>query len=425
MPQCQPSTNAATGSAVPDVKPPSAQQQKILAFPYSRYDAIICDGAIRSGKTSLATVAYVDWAMREFDGKDFIFLGNSVGAVRRNVILPYEGLAYARRRYKMDYNASSSVLTVSKGKRRNRFYVFGANNVRSYQAIQGMTAAGCFVDEAALLDQMAVDTATGRCSVEGARLFFNTNPSYPSHWFKREWIDRADELNALYLRFTMDDNPSLSDKVKEQYKRRYRGVFYDRYILGLWVVAEGLVYQFDSPDEFTASDKEAAGDGKGEWAISIDYGITNPFAAILWRVTPSRAYAVREYYFDSRALGRRRTDREHYEAVEQLAEGLPVYDLVVDPSANSFKEEAWRAGRFNVYDADNAVIDGITLTDQMLHDGSIKIGEACVNTIREMGLYRWNNKAQKDEVIKEDDHAMDAMRYMAQTRLKFMLRGYA
>lgn len=413
----------------------SEQQKKILAFPYTDYDYIICDGAIRSGKTSLIMVAYVDWAMRNYNEQDFIIMGNSVRTVERNIINPYTALAYTKKRYDAEYKRGDHVLTVKAKDRTNRFNVFGANNEKAYEAVQGLTAAGALIDEVALCNERAFNTAIGRLSVDGAKTFFSTNPSYPLHWFNQDWILKAEELNALYLPFTMDDNPSLSDDTKERLKRQYHGVFYERYILGKWVVAEGLVYQFDDPSEYTCSSDEAWGwiedregnikPGNGYWYISIDYGITNPFAAILWRVTPEKAYAVKEYYFDSRKLNRRRTDREHYEAVRELAGDLLIQEIIIDPSANSFKEEIWRDGRFDVTDANNSVSDGIPVTDQMLHDGSVKISEECTNLLKELQLYRWDDKAVGDKPIKEYDHACDALRYMCNTVLRFDLRDYA
>lgn len=408
----------------------SDKQLKLLAFPYSKYDAIIADGAIRSGKTSIMTVSYVRDAMERFNNQDFIILGNTVRTVERNVIDPYKELGYVKKRYKVDYNRGRHVLTVKNGIAENRFHVFGGNNERSYEPIQGMTAAGCLVDEVAICNKKAVDTATSRCSVDGSLLWFNCNPSYPTHWFREEWILDAKAKNALYIQFTMDDNPGLSDKVKERFNRQYRGVFHDRYIKGLWVVAEGLIYQFDSPDEYTVPHDEALGiatNEKGEeyeqggrWFISIDYGITNPFAAILWRVKDGKAYAVDEYYFNSRKEGRRKTDSEHYKSVVDLAGKRSIQAIIIDPSANSFKEEIWRGNRFDVYDADNSVIDGIRITDEMLHDGRVKISETCSNTIVEMQQYRWDDK-KNDTPIKENDHALDAVRYMCNTVLKYDL----
>lgn len=403
----------------------SEKQKKVLAFPFSKkYRHLICDGAIRSGKSSFMSVSFAEWAMREFTGQNFILMGFTIGSMLRNVIDPMLGMAYMRRRYKMRYFPSKSVLVIERDGRRNQFFVFGADNKRSFEKIQGLTAAGCLVDEVALCDRQAVDMALSRCSVEGSRYFFNCNPDNPNHWFYRDWILKAESHNALHLHFMMDDNPSLADEVKERFESQYHGVFYDRYIKGEWVVAEGLVYQFDSPDEYTVSHEEAIGDRKGRYFLSIDYGITNPFACLLWRIRDGRAYVVDEYYFASSEQGRRRTDSEHYEAIEKFAKGYNIEAIVIDPSATSFKEEIWRHGRFDVYDADNSVLDGIQVTDQMLHDGSVKISETCSNLLSELQVYRWDDKSAKDAVIKENDHGADAARYCCATVLKYELPGY-
>lgn len=400
----------------------SEKQLDVLAFPYSSYQTLICDGSVRSGKTASMSVAFVTWIMENYDGKDFILLGNTVKAVTRNVVNAILGTKWLRERYSMEYSAGNAVLTISKGSVTNKVYVFGANHARSYEPIQGMTAAGAFVDEAALCDREAFNQALARCSVPGARFFFNCNPAYPTHWFREEWILRARERNALHLHFTMDDNPSLDADTRRRYETMYSGSFHDRYVKGLWVVAEGLVYQLDGVD-YTCTREEAL--GQGEWYVSCDYGITNPFCALLWRVTNDRAYVVDEYYFDSRREGRRKTDAEHMDAVERLCAGRNIEALVIDPSATSFKEEVWRRGRLDVWDADNAVIDGIAVTDQMLHNGAILICDECVNGIAELGMYRWDDKKAKDAVIKEHDHFCDAMRYMAYTVLRDALKGWA
>lgn len=401
--------------------PLSEKQRKILAFPYSKYQALICDGSIRSGKTSLMTVAFIDWAMREFDRRKFIILGHTVGSAVRNVIDPYLAMTYSAK-YRVEYAAGTGILTVEGGGRKNIVHVFGADNSRSFEKIQGMTAAGLLVDEVTLCDREAVLQAMARCSVAGSRYWLNCNPDNPRHWFYTEWVLRAAEMNALHLHFTLADNPSLSDEVIQRYERQYHGVFHDRYIKGLWVVAEGLVYQLDGVD-WRIPESEAGGEGR--WFVSCDYGITNPFAALLWRLTPDCAYIVDEYYFDSRKEGYRKTDAEHYEAIERLCLGKPIESIVIDPSASSMKEEIWRHGRFDVYDANNDVLGGIALVDQMLHDGTIKVSEACHNTIAEFGLYRWDDKKAQDAVIKENDHGMDAIRYGAATVVKYEVRGYA
>lgn len=411
------------------------KQKKILAFGYSKYDALICYGAIRSGKTSLMMVAFVDWAMREFNGKRFGICGKTVKSAIENVISPYLAMTRTKEMYSTKFNRSTGLLTITRNGRTNVFEVFGGRDESSYTLIQGRTLAGVLLDEVALMPQSFVNQATARCSIDGSRLWFSCNPESPRHWFYTEWVLGASRKNALVLHFELEDNPSLSERIIERYKSMYHGVFYDRYIKGLWVIAEGLVYQFERESEYTCTSKEAHGwienertgerrEGAGAWYISIDYGTINPFAAILWRVTPDRAYAVDEYNFDSKAEGRRRTDSEHYDAVLRLASGRPIDGIIIDPSASSFKEEIWRNGTFNVIDGDNDVLNGIRVTDQMLHGGEIKISESCSAMIAEMGLYRWDDKAGKDQVIKENDHAMDSMRYMANTVLKYELRRY-
>lgn len=403
----------------------SEKQKKILAFPYSRYDALIASGAIRSGKSSLMTVAFIDDCMRRYNGQRFGICGKTVGSAIENVITPWVAMARTKKRYRVRFSRSSKLLTVTRGNVTNVFEIFGGKDEASYMLIQGRTLAGVLMDEVALMPRSFVNQATARCSVDGSRLWFNCNPESPRHWFYQEWMLGAKAKNALVLEFELRDNPSLSEHIIERYESMYNGVFYDRYILGKWIIAEGLVYQFDAPGEYTVTRDDAIGDGRGAFYLSIDYGITNPFACLLWRVTADTAYIVDEYYFASKEQGRRRTDAEHYDALEKFAKGYPIEAIIIDPSANSFKEEIYRRGRFSVYDADNSVLDGIQVTDQMLHDGAVKISESCENVLKEMQLYRWDDSAAKDAVIKENDHAMDAMRYQCNTINKYNLIGYA
>lgn len=412
----------------------SDKQKKILAFGYSKYRSLICYGSIRSGKTALMMVAFVDWAMRNFNGKRFGICGVTVGAAVANVIDPYLAMSYVRKKYSADYVSSTKLLTVTCGNVTNTFEIFGGKDEASYKLIQGRTLAGVLLDEVALMPRSFVYQATARCSVPGSKLWFNCNPDSPRHWFYLEYILGAAEKNALVLHFELTDNPSLTEDIIHDYQTSYHGVFYDRYIRGLWVVAEGLVYQFESESEYTCTDEKARGlytdkngnerEGDGIWYISLDYGITNPFCAHLWRLTPTTAYLCDEYYFASREQGRRKTDAEHADSVEELAGDRIIEYVVVDPSANSFKEELWRRGKFSVVDADNSVLDGIQVTDQMLHDGSVKISDRCVNTIQELGLYRWDDKSTKTQPIKENDHAADSLRYQCNTVNKYQIAGY-
>lgn len=234
----------------------SFKQKKILAFPYSNYDALICDGAVRSGKTSIEVVAFMDWAMREFNGQRFGICGKTVGSAVENMVTPYISMHYAKKRYTLHWRRSQKMLEVRRGRRVNYFEVFGGKDESSFALIQGRTLAGVLLDEVVLMPESFVNQALARCSVEGAKFFFSCNPGNPNHWFKQEWIDRRKDHNALYIHFEMTDNPGLSEKTLALYQSTYTGLFYDRYVRGLWVPAEGLVYQYfaSHTDEFLIDD---------------------------------------------------------------------------------------------------------------------------------------------------------------------------
>lgn len=234
----------------------SQKQKKILAFPYSKYDALICDGAVRSGKTSIMVVAFIDWAMREFSGQRFGICGKTVKSATENMITPYISMYYAKKRYTLRWRSSKQILEVRRGRKVNFFEVFGGRDESSFTLIQGRTLAGVLLDEVVLMPESFVNQALARCSVEGSRTWFSCNPDHPKHWFKENWIDKREEHNALYLHFEMTDNPSLSAKKLAWYQSTYTGVFYDRYVRGLWVAAEGLIYQYfaNHTDEFLIDD---------------------------------------------------------------------------------------------------------------------------------------------------------------------------
>ena len=386
----------------------SEQQKKILAFPYSGYDAMICDGAVRSGKTSIMTVAFVDWAMREFSGQRFGICGKTVDSATKNIIVPYISMRYAKERYTLHWRRSDKLLEVKRGAVTNWFEIFGGKDESSFMLIQGRTLAGVLLDEVALMPESFVNQALARCSVDGARLWFSCNPDNPNHWFYTNWIQRRRERNALYLHFSMEDNPALSEKTLERYRSMYSGVFYDRYIRGLWVVAEGLVYTMFNKDFHVVQPIPRPYD---RYYISCDYGTINPTSMGLWGRANGRWYRMREYYFDSRKEGRQRTDEEHCAELEKLAADLHITAVIVDPSAASFLEVIRRHGRYRVEKASNAVLDGIRNVATRLQCGDIFICSNCADCIREFGMYRWDEKATTDRPIKENDHSMDDVRY--------------
>lgn len=392
--------------------PISDKQKKILAFPYSRYDSLICDGAVRSGKTSIMMVAFIDWAMREFSGQRFGICGKTVDSATKNIIVPYISMSYAKKKYTLRWRRSDKLLEVKRGSVVNWFEVFGGKDESSFMLIQGRTLAGVLLDEVALMPESFVNQALARCSVDGARMWFSCNPDNPNHWFYVNWIKRCSERNALYLHFTMPDNPSLSEKTIARYEAMYTGVFYRRYIMGEWCLAEGLVYDF-SEANITDEVPEA-----GEYYISCDYGTLNPFSAGLWCVNHGRAVRVDEYYYSGRDKQYQLTDEEYYAEVEKLAGDKNIRHIIVDPSAASFIACIKKHGRFSVRKAKNDVMYGIRLTSAMLRAGAIKIGSDCGDAIREFGLYRWDEDSTDDKPIKENDHAMDDIRYFCATVLR-------
>ena len=398
-------------------KPFSRKQKQLLTWwlPESGvagHDGIIADGAIRSGKTVCMSLSFVIWSMDSFNGQNFAMCGKTVGSFRRNVLSVLKQMLPARG-YRLQDKRSENVLVISRGAVTNFYYVFGGKDESSQDLIQGITLAGVILDEVALMPRSFVEQACARCSVAGSRLWFNCNPESPEHWFKKEWIDKLGEQNMLYLHFTMEDNLSLAEEIKARYRAMFAGVFYRRFILGEWCMAEGLVYDFDR-ERHTAEELPTS----GTWYISCDYGTLNPFSAGLWCVNKGKAVRVKEFYWSGREKNKQLTDEEYYQKLEELAGDRVIQNVIVDPSAASFIACIRRHGRFSVRKAKNDVLYGIRLTAAMLRCGVLKIGTGCTDAIREFGLYRWEEKGEVDRVVKENDHAMDDIRYFCATVLR-------
>lgn len=377
-------------------------------------DAIICDGSIRSGKTVSMAVGFILWSMSRFNGQTFGICGRTIQSLRRNVIIHLSD--WVPPDLHIDEKQQEHKLIVSDGcGRENVYYLFGGRDESSYTLVQGITLAGALLDEVALMPQSFVEQVTARCSVDGSKLWFNCNPGGPEHWFNKKWVLAAKEMNALHVHFTMSDNLSLAPKIRERYERMYTGVFYQRYILGLWVLAEGLVYDFGEAN-ITDDCPEGA-----EYYISVDYGTRNPCSAGLWSVTGDKAVRIKEYYYSGRESNRNKTDEEHCDAIEDLARGYTIKRVIVDPSAASFITSL-KKRKFKVLAANNNVLDGIRRTATYLKDGNIKIHRSCVDSIREFGLYCWDEKKNDDSVVKENDHAMDDIRYFCNTIMRYKVK---
>ncbi len=374
------------------------------------YEGILCDGAVRSGKTVCLTVGFFLWSMAGFEGETFGICGKTVASVRRNIVVNLQkwlgGVLDIRE------NRGENKLTVTDARgRKNTYYLFGGQDESSAALIQGITLAGVLLDEAAIMPRSFLEQACARCSVSGSKLWFSCNPESPEHWFYKDWVCKAEEKNLLRLRFTMDDNPALAPSVRQRYEKLYTGVFYRRFVLGQWCMAQGLVYDFQKERHVVQNAPE-----RGRYFLSVDYGTQNPFSAGLWCVVGDKAYRLREFYHSGRESGQILTDEEYHEKLEELAGAYPVERVVVDPSAASFIATLRRHGRFRVRRAKNAVLPGIRLVAQYLRDGRLLFLDCCRDTIREFGLYRWEEG--RDVPVKEHDHAMDDVRYFCATVLQ-------
>lgn len=407
-------------------KPFSKKQKKVLTWwlpisPVCDKDGIIADGAIRSGKTISMCLSYVIWAMESFNGQNFGMCGKTIGSFRRNVLF-WLKLMLRSRGYKVIDQRADNLVTITKGSTINYFYIFGGKDERSQDLIQGITLAGCFFDEVALMPESFVNQATGRCSVDGSKFWFNCNPDGPYHWFKVNWIDKQIEKNLLYLHFTMDDNLSLTEKIKARYRSMYSGVFYDRYIKGLWAIAEGIIYDMFSQKEHVVDVCKLKAEGlrfTGEKYVSIDYGTQNPTAFLLWeKATNKNWYCTKEYYYSGRETGVQKTDLEYAQDLKEWL-GMNQIKVIVDPAAASFIAQLNKFG-FTVLKAKNDVLDGIRLVATLLTNKTIFFDQSCSNIIKEFGSYVWDKKATEkgeDKPVKEHDHAMDSIRYFCMTIL--------
>lgn len=403
----------------------SKKQMQALSWwcrgsPYEKYDALICDGAIRSGKTVCMSISFIAWAFYRFNNSSFALCGKTIRSIKRNVIsviIP----TLLEMGFKCNEKVSQNLIEINYRGRFNKFYLFGGKDESSASLIQGMTLSGVLFDEVALMPKSFVEQAIARCSVEGSKFWFNCNPEYPGHWFFREWILEHERKRALYLHFKMEDNPSMKPHMLKRYRGLYSGTFYDRFIEGKWVAAEGVVYPMMSNHENFIDVPNFVFE---RYSISCDYGTVNPSSFGLWGQYQGVWYRIKEYYYDSRKIGVQRTDEEHYQALCELADGVNVDTIVVDPSAASFITLIKKYDRFKVLPAKNNVVDGIRQVSSALKRGEIKICNTCNDSIREFGLYRWENSTNKDVPVKENDHAMDDIRYFVTTILLAQNDGF-
>ena len=421
-------------------KPFSIKQKKILTWwtdksPVKDKNGIIADGSIRAGKTLCMSLSFALWAMAKFNGQNFIMAGKTVGAFRRNVLFWLKLMLQAQG-YKIKDRRADNLVEISKGEIINYFYIFGGKDERSQDLVQGITAAGVFLDEVALMPQSFANQALARCSVKGSKYWFNCNPEGPNHWFKVEWIDKAKEKNILHLHFTMDDNPSLDEDTKERYRKMFVGVFYQRFILGLWVLAEGIIYHNFDKDKHTIDEKELP-NNFDFYYVTSDYGITNPQVFLLCGIKYIKGiphlYLINEYYNTGTKKNKYgqeekivKTDTLFLEDYKNFIGDLSIRKTIIDPSATSLIN-LFKENNIKVKEADNTVVDGINLVLNWLEEGRIHIvAKRCPNIIKEFFSYIWDEKAQErgeDKPVKTNDHALDALRYLLMTVFPVKKKG--
>lgn len=397
--------------------PFSHKQMQVLTWwcassPEKMKNGIICDGAVRSGKTLCMSISFISWAFHAFSDTSFALCGKTVTSLRRNVITPLLP-QLSQLGFSCDYKVSRSLIEITRDGVTNRFYLFGGRDESSASLIQGMTLGGVLLDEVALMPRSFVEQALARCSLEGATFWFNCNPEHPYHWFYREWIQKAAQKNMLYIHFKMTDNPSLSNAVICRYKNLYSGAFYQRFVEGRWVAADGLVYPMFRTERHIKELNAPA----SAWYLSCDYGTVNPFSLGLWGRGDDGWYRVAEYYHSGRDTGVQLTDEEYYGELCALAGDRNIEALIIDPSAASFIETVLRHGRFRVVKAENDVVAGINRVCRALKEGDIYFSASCRDTIREFSVYRWDDSLRRDAPKKENDHAMDDIRYFVSTVL--------
>lgn len=426
--------------------PFSKKQLQLLTWwvdnsPVSNFDIVIADGSIRSGKTVSMALSFTLWAMSSFNMQNFAICGKTIHSARRNVIQPLKQMS-ASRGYEIRDVRNENLLIIShkeNGKEVvNYFYIFGGKDEGSQDLIQGITLAGIFCDEVALMPESFVNQATGRCSVTGSKMWFSCNPSNPNHYFKKGWIDKAIEKRILYLHFTMEDNPSLSENIKKRYENMYAGVFRKRFILGLWVTADGLVYSMFDPEKHV----EEYNADYDRLFVAGDFGIYNAttFGLYGFSKRERKYHLIQSYYHSGREAESQltqadldsgqtfssvlqKTTKEYANDLVNMIRGQNIEYIILDPSAAAMIVELQKhpyivRKQIPIIPARNDVTLGISFHAELLTEGRFTLDPSNTHDIDEYFSYSWDAKASErgvDQVVKDNDHCMDRNRYACLT----------
>lgn len=362
----------------------------------------ISHGAVRSAKTVGANVRWLKYLLKTPSEYNLLMVGKTQTSLERNVLLPISKLVGSQ-----NYVYKRSLKTVSIYGR--KIMVEGANDEAAYSKIAGLTLGGAYVDEASLVPMSFWDMLISRLSEKDAQLFATSNPGNPSHYLKKSWLDREEELDLKSWHFKLTDNPWLDPVYVAELKRQYTGLFYQRYILGEWVAAEGAVYRnFDRAVHVVPR----LPDGRVEAIrVAVDWGATHPTGFL-------KAYRIgRAWYIAGEYRKSDLTNSELSKDLRTFLDGKFPSSIDVDPSAKSFRLQLQKDGFQRVKKADNAVVDGISRASTAFETGLLYIvGPACPMLIEEMEGYRWDPKATErgeDKPIKDNDDLVDTLRYIA------------
>lgn len=359
-------------------------------------------GAVRSGKTFSSILKFVDLLKNGPPGSAMI-IGVNRDTIQRNVLLEL---------YKfLGFTVPGTKTTETKLYGRNVYFV-GAHDEGSVRRIQGSTLAFAYVDEVTCIPQPFFTMLLSRLSVKGAQLLCTGNPEGPSHWFKKNYIDREAELDLAHWHFVLDDNPSLDPAYVANLKKEYTGAWYQRMILGLWVANSGLIYdRFDNLNIY-----EQPKTNPNYYIMGVDYGTSDATAAVIIAVTPNiwpQLCVVEEYYYDSRKTGMQKTDDELAQDIKEFIGWKNMRAIYVDPAAASFKLELRRMN-LPVLDAKNDVIPGIRTVAKFIAGKNLAVHKSCINLIESLQSYLWDPKATdrgEDKPLHAVSHAPDALRY--------------
>lgn len=407
-------------------RPFSKKQRKVLNWwcrssPVRDYNGIIADGAIRSGKSVAMSLSFVIWAMSEFEACNFAMCGKTIGSFRRNVLF-WLKLMLRSRGYSVSEQRTENLVIVRRRNVENYFYVFGGKDERSQDLIQGITLAGVFFDEVALMPESFVNQATGRCSVDGSKFWFNCNPGSPAHWFKTGWIDKRRDKRLLYLHFTMDDNLSLSEAVKERYRGMYTGVFFKRYILGEWKSADGVIYrQFaDDPERFILDEVPAdiiigtmgldfGGNGSAHAGCLV--GITRGYRSIVILGEYYRKEVIDPGTLTDDVCGFVQRSQGQVRATSiwcDSAETTLIKGIRTEVFARHIPVEVRNARK-------GEIIDRIRLCDMLMSQGRFFVMRRCRHTIAALSEAVWDSKSPTRDRRLDDGStnidSLDALEY--------------